>query len=51
MLACLIRKIYIDERWVADEYLRRCKVGAWGKKNDEDALKCWNLERIIEAEL
>ena len=49
-----LRKVYIDEEWVAQEYLRRCKAGISGKakQNDKDSLnKCWNLEHIIEAEL
>ena len=37
--------------WVAKEYLRWCKAGAWKKENTEDALKCWNLERVLDAEL
>ena len=36
---------------MAKEYLRRCKKGAWKKENTEEALKCWNLERIIDADL
>ena len=47
MLSCLLRKVYIiDEEWIAQEYLRRCKAGisGKGKENDEDSLnKCWNL--------
>ena len=35
----------------AQEYLHRCKAGTWKGKQDEESLKCWNLERIIEAEL
>jgi hypothetical protein len=31
--------------------LRRCKNGSRKKDNDVDALKCWNLERILDAEL
>ena len=53
MLSCLLRKVYIDKEWIAQEYLRRCKAGISekGKENDEDSLnKCWNLERIIEAD-
>ena len=42
---------YIDPVWVALEYLKRCSKGSWKKENDVDALKCWNLERIISAEL
>ena len=51
MLASLIRNVYINEEWVAQEYLRRCKAGAWKPENTAEALKCWNLERIIEAKL
>ena len=51
MLSCLLRKVYVDEEWVAREYLRQCKAGIWKSENDEESLKCWNLERIIEAEL
>ena len=46
-----IQKKYIDPEWVAKEYLRRCKAGAWKAGNDMDSLKCWNLERIIDAEM
>ena len=31
--------------------MRRCKKGAWKKENTEEDLKCWNLERIIDADL
>ena len=51
MLANILQKVYIDKQWVADEYLRRCKAGAWKEDNAEEALKCWNLERIIDAEM
>ena len=51
MLSSLIQKVYIDEEWVAEEYLSRCKSGIWKESEDEEALKCWNLERIIQAEL
>ena len=40
----------VDDKLVAEEYLRRAKSGAWKKENTEEALKCWNLERILEAE-
>ena len=50
MLAFILRTVYIDPELVAKEYLQRCKVGAWKTKNTEDALKCWNLERILDAE-
>ena len=36
---------------MAKEHLQRCKKGAWKKENTEEALKCWNLERIIDADL
>jgi hypothetical protein len=42
--------VYIDEAWVAAEYLRRCKAGTWKKENTVKAVKCWNLERILDAE-
>ena len=51
MLLCLLQKVYVDKEWVAQEYLSRCKAGRWKASEDEEALKCWNLERIIEAEL
>ena len=51
LLASILPKVYIDKDWVAKEYLRRCKEGAWKKASDDEALKCWNLERIIDAEL
>jgi len=34
---------------VAAEYLRRCKKGAWNKADTDAALKCHNLERMINA--
>ena len=53
MLSSLLQKVYIDvdEEWVAEEYLSRCKSGIWKESEDEEALKCWNLERVIQAEL
>lgn len=51
MMASILQKVYIDKEWVAKEYLQRCKKGAWKKENTEEALKCWNLERIIDADL
>ena len=50
MLAFMVHNVYIDIEWVAKEYLRRCKAGAWKKENTVEALKCWNLERNIDAE-
>jgi len=43
--------LYVDPEMAATEYLRRCKAGLWKKEFAEEALKSWNLERLIEAEL
>ena len=51
MLSHILRNVYIDDEWVAQEYLKRKKSGVWKKENMSDALKCWNLERILEAEM
>jgi hypothetical protein len=51
MLSSIIRSIYIDPKWVAEEYLRRGRQKKWKKLDDEEALKGWNLELEIEAEL
>ena len=50
MLASIIQNVYIDNDWVAQQYIERGKRGSWKKENTEEALKCWNLERIINAE-
>ena len=50
MLASIIQSVYIDNKWVAQQYIEQCKKGSWKKENTEEALKCWNLERIIDAE-
>ena len=50
MLASIVHTVYIDNAWVAAEYLRRCKAGTWKKENTVEAVKCWNLERILDAE-
>jgi hypothetical protein len=50
MLTSIVQNVFIDDNWVANEYLNRCKKGKWTKQGDDDALKCWNLERIINAE-
>ena len=50
MLASIIQSVYIDPEWVANKYLKRCKPGSWKKENTVEALKCWNLERILKAE-
>lgn len=51
MLSTILQTVYVDPKAVADEYQRRCAVKAWKSTQTEDALKCWNLERIIEAEM
>ena len=52
MLAKILSKVYVDKEWVAKEYLRRCKEGAWKKENTVEAVKCWNLERMmLDADL
>ena len=51
MLASIVGTVYIDEALVAAEYLKGCKVGSWKKENTVEAVKCWNLERIINSEL
>eukprot|EP00956_Cyclotella_meneghiniana_P036161 scaffold122439_cov73-Cyclotella_meneghiniana.AAC.1 len=49
LLLNIVQNMYIDPEWVASEYLKRCKKGAWKKENTVDALKCFNLERILTA--
>ena len=51
MLASMLPKVYIGMEWVAQEYLKRCKEGQWKKENTQDALKCWNLERVLDSEM
>jgi hypothetical protein len=51
MLASIVHTIYIVDALVAAEYLKRCKVGSCKKENTVEAVKCWNLERIINSEL
>jgi len=43
--------IYIDPSFVAHEYLRRCKVGAWKLESTKESLKCFNLEQMIDADI
>ncbi len=50
MLASIIQNVYIDNNWVAQQYIERSKKGSQKKENTEEALKCPNLERIIDAE-
>ena len=42
-LANILLKVYIDKDWVAKEYLRCCRIGAWKKENTMVALKCWHV--------
>jgi len=35
---------------VAQQYIEQGIIGSWEKESTEEALKCWNLERIIDAE-
>ena len=51
MLASVLWSIYIDTEWVMKKYLWRCITKAWKQGSTEDAAKCFNLERIIDAEL
>jgi hypothetical protein len=50
MLALIIQSVYVDSNWVVQKYIEQCKKGSWKKENTEEALKCWNLEHIIDAE-
>ncbi len=50
MLASIVNTVYIDDTWVAAEYLRRCKAGTWKKEDTVEAVNCWNLEHILDAE-
>jgi hypothetical protein len=49
MLASIIQNVYINNDWVAQQYIEQGKKG-WKKESTEEALKCWNQERIIDAE-
>ena len=51
MLSLVVQNVYIDKEWVVKEYLRRCNAGVWKKENTQKALKCQNLEHILDAEL
>jgi hypothetical protein len=50
VLASIFHSVYIEDAWVAAEYLRRCKAGTWKKKNTVEAVKRWNLECTLDAE-
>ena len=49
-IAFIVHTVYIDNTWVAAEYLRRCKAGSWKKENTAEAVACWNFEHILDAE-
>ncbi len=49
-LASIIQNVYIANDWVAQHCIERGKRGSWKTENTEEALKCWNIERIIDAE-
>ncbi len=50
MFASIIQNVYIGNNWVVQQYIERSKKGRWKKENTKEALKCWNLEHIIDAE-
>ena len=50
-LASILPTVYGDEEWTEKEYLRRYKAGVLKKQCAIDALKYWNLERSLDAEL
>ena len=50
ILAAMIQKVYIDYEWAAKEYLHCSREKAWDDETTKETLKCFNLERIIEAE-
>ena len=51
MLSMIVNSLYIDPNFIAAEYLRRCCQKKWKKSNNKEALKCWNFELALEAEL
>jgi hypothetical protein len=40
MFASIVHTVYIDNPWVAMEYLRRCKARARTKENIVEAVTC-----------
>ena len=51
MLDVIMNSVYIDNEWVAHEYLLGCKSGAWKQENTVEALKWWNIARVLAAEV
>ena len=49
MLTNILRNVHVYTEWVAKKYTRHCKSGAWKPQNTVESMKCYNLERIIEA--
>ena len=45
-----MQHVFIDPVWVANEYLKRCQAKAWDKNKTDEALKFFNLERILTAD-
>ncbi len=50
MLVSIIQSDYIDNDWVTQQYIEQCKKGSWKKESTKEVVKCWNLERIFDAE-
>jgi hypothetical protein len=50
LLSDILKNVYIDPQEIASQYLLRCKAGRWKKENTIDSLKCFNLERVIDAD-
>jgi hypothetical protein len=50
LLTSIIQSAYNDNDWVAQQYIEQCKKGGRKKESTEEALKCWNLERIFDVE-
>ena len=50
MPAAMIQKMYIDYEWEAKKYLCHSREKLLDIETTKDTLKCFNLERIIEAD-
>ena len=50
MLSQMLWYLYVDPNWVAQEYLRQIKAKTWKLQQDEESLKCFNLEGIFHSE-
>jgi hypothetical protein len=44
-LFCVMWHVFIDAKWVAEEYLKCCKAGVWKKEITVESFKCFNSER------